>query len=961
MKLFRLFFVLFLIVNFQLFAQTGTVTGTVKDSTNNETIPTSLVILEGTSFKVMTDLDGKFTFKNVPAGTYVITAKFSQFKLYKQTITVKSNENTELTIMLSPNVTVIGPTTVTHTRVKGTQEEVAKDQKENTKVSDGISETAMKAQPAPKASDVLSKVSGASIQDNKFVVVRGLNDRYNAAFLNGAPLPSSESDKKAFTFDIFPSNMLNSLVIYKSGSADQPGEFAGGIIQVNTKTPADSNYQSISIGTSMNTLTTFQNFKDYEGSNLDWLGINNKTRNLSGEIPNSRDFSLLTGAEKGMLAKEMTPSWELKNRMGLPSMNLQLGLNRYYKFKKSEFGFYAAYNYQNTMLTQQTIRREFEESSTGVILRSELIDTNYNQNVMNSAMLNFHFKLNKNHKFNFTNLYSINTDDKVTSRKGVREMDNDPHIYEKANNRWFTQNNLYSGQLEGHHSLFDKYLKIHWIGGYSNVQRDVPNMRRMVYQKTGMTEDDTNSVYTAVIQNNGTIPTAAGNMTWMNTKESIYSMKYNFSIDLTKNRHKDSLNTNETKKDHFKFELKLGGMHQFRDRDFSARNFGFSRYKPSGSSFDNSLLLLPENEIFNEDHLGLMSNGLGGFKLEEATKVSDSYQASSALHAGYIQFDTKFFKKLRVEAGVRVESYNQKFKYVEFGSNLDKHIDTTVVDFLPSASIIYSITKKMQVRGSYARSLSRPEFRELAPFAFYNFAMDNIISGNPDLKRAVIDNYDLRFEIYPGKGQLFTVTGFYKNFTNPIEMIMRPGTSGAPELYYTNIPKVNAYGLELEYRMKLDIFMRDSIDHKFLSKTTFFTNFAIIKSIVDVSQVNGSTYSERPLQGQSPYIVNAGLTYADKGWTASISYNVVGRRIYLVGNSQEPDVWEKERHRIDFQISKEFKNRFEIKFNVRDLLAQTQLFYQDINGNKKYDKGIDSRWQETKFGQTFGLSLSYKF
>jgi len=402
-------------------------------------------------------------------------------------------------------------------------------------------------------------------------------------------------------------------------------------------------------------------------------------------------------------------------------------------------------------------------------------------------------------------------------------------------------------------------------------------------------------------------------------------------------------------------------MHQLRDRDFTARNFGFSRYKPSGSSFDNSLLVLPENEIFNQDHLGLMSNGLGGFKLEEATKVSDSYQASSVLHAGYLQFDTKFFKKLRIEAGVRVESYQQKFDYVEFGSNLDKHIDTTVVDFLPSASVIYSLTKKMQIRGSYARSLSRPEFRELAPFAFYNFAMDNIISGNPDLKRAVIDNYDLRFEIYPGKGQLFTVTGFYKNFTNPIEMIMRPGTSGAPELYYTNIPKVNAYGLELEYRMKLDIFMKDSVDHKFLSKTTFFTNFAIIKSIVDVSQVNGSTYSERPLQGQSPYIVNAGLTYSDKGWTASVSYNVVGRRIYLVGNSQEPDVWEKERHRIDFQISKEFKNRFEIKFNVRDLLAQTQLFYQDINGNKKYDKGVDSRWQETKYGQTFGLSLSYKF
>ncbi len=968
MKLTHLFYSLILLINFQVFAQNNTVKGIVKDSITNETIPGATVIIEGTNFKMYTSFDGDFMFNKVPKGSYLITIKYNGYTNYEERFTVDHDQTVEINAALASVIQQIGTMHATAKGLKkGSQEDLAKEQKDNVKVSDGISEASMKSQPTTRASDALGKVSGASIQDNKFVIVRGLNDRYNAPYLNGAPLPSSESDKKAFTFDIFPSNMLSSLVIYKSSAADQPGEFAGGIINVATKAPKDTNYQTFSVGTSINTLTTFQTFKDYTGSNTDWLGFDNQARKLPSSIPNSYDFSKLLNSDKADLAKTMTPSWAINSRTALPALNLQLGVNRHYQFKKRSFGFYGAYNYRNDYSTQQSIRREFEESTNGVVQRSELTDTNYTSNVLNSGMLNFELKWNKHHKFHIYNIYSVNSSDLTTVRKGIREMDNDPHIYEKASNRWYTQNNLYAGQLVGQHDFFHKKFKLDWVGGFSNIQREVPNMRRMVYQKTGMTEDDPSSEYTAIVQNNGTIPTSAGNMTWLNTKENIYSFKYDVTFDVTKKtqRKKDEEKEND-EEDHnkrFKLEAKVGGMHQFRNRDFTARNFGFSRYKGSGFSFDNSLLTLPEDQIFSSEHLGLMSNGLGGFKLEEATKVSDSYQASSLLNSGYLMFDAKIMKSFKVNLGARIESYNQKFNYIDFGSNLEQNIDTTVVDILPSASVIYSITKKMNVRASYAKTLSRPEFRELAPFAFYNFAMDNIISGNPNLKRATIDNFDLRYEVYPGSGQMFTITGFYKNFQNPIEMIMRPGTSGAPELYYTNVPHVTSNGLELEYRIKLDVFSKDSIPNKFLSNTTLYANAAIIKSKVDVSEVVGSNYDERPLQGQSPYIINTGIIYnsEEKGWNISLSYNVVGRRIYLVGNSQEPDVWEKERHRFDFQIRKSFKNNLEITFNVRDILAQKQLFYQDLNGNKKYDKGTDNRWQEVTYGQTFGLTLGYKF
>jgi outer membrane receptor protein involved in Fe transport len=358
----------------------------------------------------------------------------------------------------------------------------------------------------------------------------------------------------------------------------------------------------------------------------------------------------------------------------------------------------------------------------------------------------------------------------------------------------------------------------------------------------------------------------------------------------------------------------------------------------------------------------LQANGLGGLKLEEATKVSDSYNASSMLHAGFFMFDSKIRRKLRVVGGVRVESYNQRFNYTEAGTNIDRAIDTTVVDFLPSVNFIYSLNRNMNVRLSYSRTVSRPEFRELAPFAFYNFALDNILSGNPNLQRAVIDNFDVRYEYFLGAGQLFTVSGFYKHFTNPIELINRSGVSGAAELYYTNIPSVVNYGMEMEYRVKLDVFSKNK-ESKILSNTTLYTNFALIRSQVDISQINGAIGDSRPLQGQSPYIINAGLQYEhpEKAWSVNASYNVIGRRIFIVGNVQEPDVWENSRHVIDLQFAKTFKEKFEVKLNLRDVLAQDLVFYQDLNSNKKFDQGTDNKWQQTNYGQTVSISLNYKF
>jgi TonB-dependent receptor len=524
-------------------------------------------------------------------------------------------------------------------------------------------------------------------------------------------------------------------------------------------------------------------------------------------------------------------------------------------------------------------------------------------------------------------------------------MDIESMYNERSTNIWYTQNNLLTTQLIGKHNWKDDW-KFNWTAGYSNVKRDIPFLRRMVYQQV-----DTTLPYFAVVQNNDISTLGAGNMFWSTMSENIASARYDFSKQVGGD---DSKNL-----------IKFGGLHQYRGRDFAARNLGFSKYDPAGSaSFNSSLMLLPEDQIFAAENLGLLADGQGGFKLEEGTNVDDSYDASSILHAAYAMIDARLFSKLRVVTGLRAESYQQKFHYVEFGSNADKYLDTTVLDLLPSINLTYKFTERFQWRASAARTVSRPEFRELAPFTFYNFLNDNLASGNPQLKRATINNYDTRLEYFPGKGQIISISGFYKTFVDPIELLLRTGTSGQPELYYNNIAKANSYGAELEYRMNLG-WMNRTDSNSIFSRTTFYTNASYIRSEADLSQFAGlEEYpgSTRPLQGQSPYILNVGLFYeSKKDLMVNFSYNYVGQRIAIAGSIQEPSVWENGRHVLDLQIGKTWKDKYELKLNCADLLAQDLIFFQDINKNKRYDKGVDSAWQEITFGQTITLNFKYKF
>ena len=963
-KIITVIYLFFICLFTEAVAQIGAIQGNVTDDQTGETLPGVKVSLDGTTKIVLTDFDGKFTIQGIEPGIVSLTFKYSTYNSKNITdIIVKSKETTNIAITLGSIVKEQEEVVVKATIKKESNTALLLQQKNSASVSDGISSESIKRTPDRSTSDVLKRISGASIQDNKFAIIRGLNDRYNAAYINGAPLPSSESDRKAFSFDIFPANMLDNLVIIKTATPDLPAEFAGGVIQINTKSIPEDNFKSISISSGYNTITTGKELIGYQGGKYDFIGIDDGKRAMNKNIPGlSNDFPTDIN-KQGELAKITTTNWGLRKDIFAPNLNFQYSQGLNWFIGKRRIGLLAALNYNKSNVYSETERHTYDNGSGDILSleTSNILDKNYSSQVFSGALINAAFKINEKNQISFKNVLSVNTDDKTIMRSGVLSPSQDPTNL-KANVKWFTSNQIYTSQLIGEHFFEKSKIKLNWNGSFSAIKRAIPNLRRSIYtQNQGEGEK-----FTAAIESS-TGPSYGGTMFFSENNEGIRSLKTDIIIPL---------NIGEN----FKNEIKLGGFTQHRYRDFSARLLGYAKYTTGLLDFDTDLLTIDEDHIFDEKNMGKLANGKGGFRLIEGTKPSDSYTASSDLQAGFIQFDNKWKKNIRLIWGIRAENFKQNLYAVKKTGDTLNLNNEAVLDALPSANLVYSLGNKQNVRLSYSQTLNRPEYRELAPFAFYDFTTQFVISGNESLKRAKIENLDLRYECFLGKGQLISASFFKKTFSNPIEQISRPDVADA--IYYDNVASAENTGLEIEARLLLStLFNLDS--NRILNQFTVFSNLAIIRSSIDLSQVVGA--KSRPLQGQSPYVFNAGISYtnSEKELSLTLNANQVGPRIFIVGNINEPDIWENSRLFIDFQIAKSFtkqKNSFELKLNLQNILAQKQIFYQkseksesigspflnnvlygDKNQKTTFDEKNDDLLWSTVFGRIASISVSYKF
>lgn len=924
-------------------AQNGSITGKVLDAKTSEPIIGANVVIEGTTVGAATDLEGGFRINSVKPGTYTIVVSFITYKTQTLTdVVVESGKVTSLEIPLPEEVAELAEVVVTAKREINTDANLIKSIREAKLVVSGISAEQITRLPDRDAAQVMQRVPGVTIVDNRFVIVRGVPERYNQVMINGAIAPSTEIDRRSFSFDLIGSGAIDQMLIYKSATPEMAGDFAGGLIQVVTKQPTNEPFTQVGVNFGYRTNMTGQDFISSQGSSTDALGYDNGFRDLPADFPSSSQLrnSAKNSNLRERAGKSLTNNFAPLTRTAPMNIGFNLGLARNFNVGRVKFGNLTSLMYSNSYAhAESDFLRYNSFTPTSAEKRFEYRDDFYSNDVRFNIVHNWTIDLNERNRIEFKNLFVQLGEHETTIRTGDDKIQN-PN-FDRINYAYhYLSRSIYSGQLTGAHKLGDGSNKISWMAGFNYIKRNEPDYRRFrTYRDKSFV--GTEEPYTMQLP-------AAGNVFetgrfWSDLTDRGFAN----SVDFEKRFGREDSKRQPV--------FRAGYYAEYKTREFNARYINY--LYPNTADFDQAigqeLSRLPLTTVFSPENIKKKD----GFVIEEGTQPQDSYTGSNLLTAGYVG-GTMPLGELDVTVGFRGEYNVQK---------LDARTNTTPVavnnpifSALPSLNIAYNLSERSLVRLAYSRTVNRPEFRELAPFLYYQFEYEVALIGSEQLQTATIDNIDLRWEMYPNPGEALSIGGFYKNFTNPIETYLQI-TSENPQLTYKNAPSAKSYGVEVEVRKSLASLGVS----RFLRNTSVNINAALIYSNVDVGSdaATQNQIQNRPLQGQSPYIINTGLYYFDEssGLGVNVAYNVFGPRIFSVGDKLFPSWWEMPRNSLDFQISKVWAKRFETKLNIRNLLDAEYTIYQDNNNDNTIVRDQEAVIRNGRVGTTYTVGFSYKF
>jgi outer membrane cobalamin receptor len=602
-----------------------------------------------------------------------------------------------------------------------------------------------------------------------------------------------------------------------------------------------------------------------------------------------------------------------------------------------DVGNITALTYSNAYSIFDVTRSDFNsynqtsQTSSPIYLAN---DTQYNQLIRAGLLFNWAFRFSPEHIIEFKNLYNQSSADQYVDRTGANFESGvllDNGAFDK------TYRGIYSGQLLGTHKVNKEQTVIEWVAGYNNSYRDQPDYKRYRTDIDGATGSATLFVPVGAAS-----PDFLGRF-YSNLDET--SLSGAVSVKQRFERKRNPV---------LSPEVKAGAFFERKDREFAARNIGFIR--ASSSNFNTGLLQGTIGELFSPQNI----NNTTGIRIDEQSNPNDNYTASNLLVAYYGTVTLPLSRTISLDAGVRVEDNTQEMHSALFtGEAVD--VEYPVTSVLPSATLTYNINAKMMLKAAYGKTVNRPEFRELAPFGFYDFNFNFTNKGNPNLRTATIQNFDLRWELYPTKAETVSFGVFYKDFSSPIETVFNPGSGslGAKSFTYQNASRAFNYGIEAEVRKSLAGLSSSDV----LNNLSVLFNMALIRSEIELGHdISAGQSNKRPLQGQAPYVVNAGLFYDEEtsGLQVNLLYNVVGRSIVFVGFADYPDLYLMPRNVLDLTFSKRIGERWQIKGGVSDILNQDMLILQDGNLDGDFDRDGDQVIQSFKPGQLFSLGFSVR-
>ncbi len=802
-------------------------------------------------------------------------------------------------------------------------------------VQSGISSQQITRTQDRDAAEVIRRVPGISLTENKFVTVRGLAQRYNNVWINNAAVPSSEADTRAFSFDLIPSSQMDNLVVIKSQAPELPADFSGGFIKMSTKDVPDQNSFSVSVGGSVNDKTHFRDFYYNPGSGTDFLGFDDGKRSFEGsyldrlDVENSSDVDAFT-------KNGFNNDWSVKKKSPFADLRLSTSWNHRYDLENGKrFAVISTLNYTNSY----TNALDMVNSRYGIWNTREdapeyvynYTDNVYANNVRLGAMLNLTYLPNEQDKYEFKNIFNQLGQDKYTNRSGYQFL-SQKYIQEKQE-YFYSSRSTYSGQVSGTYNR--EASKFDWNIGYAYADKNQPD-RRIINREENTFTGDAHEGEMFIDQN------------------EIERIFYRL------NEHIGSAGINYQKT----FDvgslqpiLKAGAYSEMKNRDYKNRAFTYQWSNNANLPTD-----FRYQDVVNE--ILIPANwGSDKIYINENTNNTNNYKGKNYHYAGYLGINVPV-NKFDIYAGVRYENNDMRLtsytSYLDFRTEERKYKSS---DFFPSLNMTYKMNDQYQLRLAYGASINRPEFREVSTSVYYDFDLFSPIKGNKDLKIAHIQNMDLRYEFYPNQGEAISVALFYKHFKNPIEWTYIEANSGDYTFTFTNAKGADNYGIEVDIKKTLD----------FIGLPNFSLNFngALIKSKVQFEE--DTRKPDRQMQGQSPYLINTGLFYqhAKHGVNAGILYNRIGKRIIGVGrvvtspgtsiNNDIPDSYEMPRNAIDLTFSKKIAQRWEVKASARDILGE-KITFKQFPRFEDDNKEIHKREQTTKQyspGRSFIFSLSY--
>lgn len=894
----------------------GRVTG---DS--GEAIAGAKIFVQGMSDSFSSDKNGYYEIL-VPASNYIISAVHSAYRSNTlRGVKVREATNNVTNITLEKASLELDDFIVVAPHIQGSLSALVEVRKNSRQVADGMGSEQISKSGDSDAAASLKRVTGLSIVDGKYVYIRGLGERYSNVLLNDTSLPSPDPTRRVVQLDLFPSGILQSLMVQKSYSPDLPGSFGGGTVLIKTKNIPEQFFAKVSIGTTYESGNS--RVTKYKGGSKDYLGFDDGTRAMPLSIRNAtasgnRLFQN-NGVGRGgfsrseMLAfsKDMSRNYNVSEEAVSLPPSLSISFGDLYKYKGKKFGYALSMLYSNTWDNEQRVRNTYRSDRT--LDNSSVLDESQNT-IKLSSMLNLGANLGKYFDLSSSTMVLRNTTDIITDNIQSSDSDTDAN-FRRFGLEW-QERQLISQVLKGKHQLGNnKERVLNWRASYSEATRSQPDSRS--YEQDFF---------------EGRYVTSTDGKRNQKLYNDLRDVNQDVAMDVT-------LPISNFK--NFKTRVKLGGAYTTKKRVSDTRRFKYGNVDP-----DIVRNVTGDDSVFERSIEDICTDGVieaEGCFLEDVTDPSDQYSAAQTITAYFADTEAFLFETLRLNVGARVERSNQSILTY---TGIDRDIvDSGLLmnDILPVANIALIITDKLQLRFAYSETISRPDFKDLSPAAYFDDERNRLINGNINLKGTIIENFDSRLEWYFGKGENISLGVFKKNFLNPIEEVSGSFDNDGNLVFaessfqLANVGNATASGFEIEGRKKLG-FIADA-----LSYWSVGGNYSYIESKMNIfsnlaSQV---TNSERALQGQSPYVANVNIDYdnEDKGLGLTALYNVFGRRIDAVGTKPFGDTFEEPFKRLDVVVSKTFgiDNKVKIKFN--NIINPVALRTQDGLITETYRKG----------------------